>query len=115
NPHSSLSLLRHSHQSHRYPRGCPNARVTVRLAGLPRNPIARLLDRRQPSAWMVLSGAALLVGVLSGAGIWLFELLIEWASHGFALLAQGLAPFGAWTHALVTAAGGLIVGLILHF
>ncbi len=64
---------------------------------------------------MVLGGAALLVGVLSGAGIWLFELLIEWASHGFALLAHGLAPFGVWTHALVTAVGGLAVGLILHF
>lgn len=87
----------------------------MNLVNRRRSSLAHFLDRLQPSAWVVLGGAAILVGVLGGAGVWLFQTLFHWATHLFTLLSQLLAPYGLWTHALVTAGGGLLVGLILHF
>lgn len=76
---------------------------------------ARLLDRWQPSGWYVLGGAALLLGLMTGAGIWLFEQMILLAEHGFLTLAEWLPPQNHWNRALVTGFGGLLVGLILYF
>ncbi|MGC8856705.1 MAG: chloride channel protein [Anaerolineae bacterium] len=62
-----------------------------------------------PSDTLYFGGLAVLVGLLSGAGIWLFKALIE--------AVRGLA-FGAvsgWWLALVPVAGGLLVGLLVHF
>lgn len=87
----------------------------MRSVRLSQNRIVRLLDRGQPSPWLVLGGAALLVGLLSGAGVWLFETLIHWSAHLFGLFGEWLAPLGVGSLALVTAAGGLVVGLIYHF
>ena len=64
--------------------------------------IARWLDRLQPSESIVLGGAALLVGLTSGMGVWLFKRLID------------LAHLGHWTIALVPVVGGPRVGLQLY-
>ena len=63
-----------------------------------------------------MGGAALLIGVLSGAGVWLFKRLID-LSHQIAFdsLGAGLASLAPWLIILVSAGGGLIIGLIAHF
>ena len=65
---------------------------------------------------MILSAAAVLVGVSSGAGIWLFKRLID-ILHTLAFTdLYGLLSFlGPWSIALIPVVGGLIVGIIVHF
>ena len=77
---------------------------------------AQSLDRLQPSESAMLGGAALLVGLTSGAGVWLFKRLIDlFHLIAFGELGAALAHWGAWTVALAPVLGGLIVGLIVHF
>lgn len=78
--------------------------------------IARWLDRIQPSETTVMGGAAVLVGLGSGIGIWLFKRLID-LGHTVAFngLGAALNPLGGWTIALVPAVGGLVVGLLVHW
>lgn len=83
---------------------------------IPLTSLWRWLDRWQPSEALVLSGVAVLVGLTAGAGVWLFKQLIELVH--FALFDQAgaaLAPWGGWTLALLPIAGGLVVGLLLHY
>jgi CIC family chloride channel protein len=76
--------------------------------------MTRWLNRWQPSETWLLGGAALLVGLLSGLGIWLFKALIELArTAAFEGLGGWLAPLGHWSVAIIPASGGLIVGLIV--
>jgi CIC family chloride channel protein len=78
--------------------------------------LSRILDYLQPSDSVVLGGAALLVGLTSGVGVWLFKQLIElahWAA--FEQLSGRLLPIGAWTVLLLPVVGGLLVGLLAHF
>lgn len=86
-----------------------------RLTGL-RALLPRWLDRLQLSESAVAGGAALLVGLTSGAGVWLFKRLIDLA-HTLAYDGLGvwLQPIGPWTLAVLPVVGGLIVGLVLHF
>jgi CIC family chloride channel protein len=63
----------------------------------------------------LLSIVALLVGLASGAGVWLFKRLIGWSGELTAWAAVLLAQIGSLVPALTTAAGGLAVGLIVHF
>lgn len=80
------------------------------------NTIGRLLDHLQPSESVVMGVAALLVGLSSGFGIWLFKQLIEWAQWlMFDVVGGYLAPLGAWSVALLPVFGGLIVGAVVHF
>lgn len=73
------------------------------------------LDRLQPSESIVLSAAALAVGLTSAAGIWLFKQLIEWVQFfSFDLAAGWLAKVGGWSVALLPMLGGLLVGWIMH-
>jgi CIC family chloride channel protein len=74
-----------------------------------------LLDRWQPSAWVVLGSAALLVGIGGGAGVWLFKAMIRLAEIGSGALGGLLAPAGPWARPLVTGSGGLLVGLVVAF
>jgi CIC family chloride channel protein len=78
--------------------------------------VGRWLDRLQPSESVVLGGAALAVGLTSGAGVWLFKRLIDGA-HAIAFDGIGgvFNSLGSWTIAVVPIIGGLIVGLLLHF
>ncbi|MBN1887875.1 MAG: chloride channel protein [Thermoflexales bacterium] len=75
----------------------------------------RWLYRLQPSESYVMGGAALLVGLSSGMGIWLFKRLIDLA-HWLAFEGVGakLSPLGGWTLVLVPLGGGVLVGLIKH-
>jgi CIC family chloride channel protein len=62
----------------------------------------------------VLGGAAVVVGLLAGSGVWLFKALIEvahWAA--FEWLGGRLAPLGSWTVGMLPVLGGLVVGLIV--
>ncbi len=77
--------------------------------------VTRWLDRFQLSEAYLLGGAAALVGLTSGMGIWLFKRLIDlahWAA--FEELAPRLAAYGPWTIALAPLLGGLLVGLVKH-
>lgn len=74
------------------------------------------LNYIQPSESVVLVGSALVVGVTSGAGVWLFKWLIDQVHQlAFGDLGTALASMGSWTVVLLPVLGGLIVGLILHF
>ncbi|MCQ3979930.1 MAG: chloride channel protein [Anaerolineae bacterium] len=78
--------------------------------------LTRWLDRWQPAEPVVLGGAALLVGLVSGAGVWLFKQLIELAYLlAFGKFGGALSPLGGWTVFLIPVVGGLVVGLMLHF
>ena len=71
---------------------------------------------RHLSGSLVYGAAAVLVGLLSGAGVWLFKQLIGWVHQGaFGVLGGALGQFGPWTVFLVPTMGGLIVGLLMHF
>ncbi len=78
--------------------------------------ISRLINRLQPSESVVLAGTALLVGLTSGIGVWLFKKLIDLAhTIAFDGLGAWLSHYGSWTIALVPAIGGLVVGAIAYF
>lgn len=73
--------------------------------------LRRWLTRLQPSGLMLLSAAAVLVGLVTGAGIWLFKQMIDWThTAAFGWLGGGLGRLGPWTVALLPALGGLAVG-----
>ncbi len=74
------------------------------------------VDRFQPSESMILGGAALLVGLTSGAGVWLFKRVIDLAHlAAFNGLGSGLSLLGKGFVVLVPVFGGLVVGLIVQF
>ena len=64
----------------------------------------------------MLVACALLVGLTSGVGIWLFKRLIDVAHLlFFGVAGANLSRLGTWTVFLVPVLGGVIVGLISHF
>jgi CIC family chloride channel protein len=75
-----------------------------------------VMERVQRSEALLVGGAALTVGLASGAGIWLFKGLIE-AVHRLAFESLGawLCGGAGWLAALVPVLGGLLVGLLVHF
>ena len=76
--------------------------------------LARWLDRVQPSETVVMFVLAIVVGVTTGAGVWLFKQLIEIANHlFFGVLGGALSPLGGWSVLLVPATGGVIVGVLM--
>lgn len=76
----------------------------------------RRLARLQPSGTFILSGVAILVGLLTAGGVWLFKQMITWShSFFFGSLGGALTPLGPWTIALLPALGGLLVGLLWHY
>jgi CIC family chloride channel protein len=78
--------------------------------------LRRSLDRLQSSETVILSGLALIVGLASGAGVWLFKRLIDlFHQLAFTNLVNVLAPLDGWTVVLIPVIGGLVVGLILHY
>ncbi len=77
---------------------------------------SRWLDRVQPSETVVMFALALLVGVTTGAGVWIFKQLIELAQHlFFEVLGGAFSRLGNWTVLGVPAIGGLAVGVLMHF
>ncbi len=64
----------------------------------------------------MLGVTAVIVGLTSGAGIWLFKALIELAHVVFfEHIGGALAPLGRWTVALLPTLGGVVVGLVAFF
>lgn len=72
------------------------------------------LARAKNSQSLTLGGTAILVGLTSGIGVWLFKLSIEllrgWAFGDF----PAVFHFAKWTIVLVPILGGLIVGVLNH-
>lgn len=84
------------------------------FAGVQR--IAAWLDRIQPPAPLLLGGVALLVGLASGVGIWLFKEMFEFAHDVIFKDVGGVfEAYGAWTVIFFPILGGLVVGLLRHF
>src|SRR5512140_49697 len=85
------------------------------MRALPRF-FAKLLSKFPISETAVLIAVAVVVGGLTGAGVWLFKRLID-LSHGFFYDMAGawLVRFGGWTLLLVPVLGGLVVGLLMHY
>ncbi len=76
--------------------------------------LARWIDRVQPSETVVMFALAIVVGVTTGAGVWLFKQLIEIANHlFFGVLGGALSPLGGWSVLLIPTIGGLIVGVLI--
>jgi len=74
------------------------------------------LDRFQPSESVVLGALALVVGITSAGGVWLFKWLIDFVHQlAFEKIASGMNPFGGWTIMVLPIFGGLMVGFLLHF
>ncbi len=79
-------------------------------------PWTRWLDRVQPSETVVMGVVALLVGLGTGLGVWLFKQFIGLAQHlFFGVIGGALSALGGWTVMFLPVLGGLIVGLLLHF
>ncbi len=94
------------------PRG-PNVASVARR---PFRSIASLLDRFQPSESVVLGAVSVALGLAAGGGVWLFKRLIELVEHGsFGGVREALRSLGGWSVAIVPAAGGLVVGLVVQF
>ncbi len=77
--------------------------------------IGRRLARLQPSGMVLLGTVAVIVGLATGGGIWLFKQMIGWThAAAFGALSDVLGRAGPWTIALVPALAGLLVGLLWH-
>jgi CIC family chloride channel protein len=77
--------------------------------------IRHWLDRLQSSETVILSGLALIVGLTTGAGVWLFKRLIDLVHQlAFTNFENLLTPLGGWAVVVVPIVGGLVVGLMLH-
>lgn len=73
----------------------------------------KFLGRMKYSESGIQGGAAILVGLLSGAGVWLFKQLIDLFHLGaFNWLGGRLAILGGWTIVLIPTMGGALVGLL---
>jgi CIC family chloride channel protein len=68
--------------------------------------LSRWLERITNSQTLLLGGLAMLVGLVTGVGVWLFKWLIE-GVYGWAY-----GSVSGWRVALIPLAGGIIVGLI---
>jgi chloride channel protein, CIC family len=80
------------------------------------NKYASRLSNWRSNESLVLSTAAVLVGISSGVGIWVFKQLIDlFHTLSFTNLYGLLSPLGRWPIALIPIIGGLVVGLIVHF
>ena len=78
--------------------------------------LRRWLERQQPSGLAILSAIGVILGLVTGAGVWFFKQMIVWThTAAFGWLGGALSPFGPWTVALLPALGGLLVGLLWHY
>ena len=91
------------------------SKFSRKLVSIFPEPFRRRLVRLQPSGTFILSAIAILVGLLTGGGVWLFKQMITWThTLFFGWLGGALVPLGPWTVALLPALGGLLVGLLWH-
>jgi CIC family chloride channel protein len=70
----------------------------------------------QPSDALLMFGAALVIGLATGAGVWLFKQAIVVIQQGlFTDLGGAIQHYFHWGIIFVSALGGLFVGLIAYF
>ncbi|MFZ2095617.1 MAG: chloride channel protein [Anaerolineales bacterium] len=73
-------------------------------------------ERFQLSETIILWGLAVVVGLTTGVGVWLFKQLINLIHLAeYSWLGKLLSNFGSWTLMLLPILGGIVVGLIIHF
>ncbi len=78
--------------------------------------LRRWLERIQPSETLLLMSIAMIVGLFTAAGVWVFKSLIALFTHIFFInLAPVFEHIGHWTIAFIPVFGGLLVGVFLHF
>src|SRR5258706_14907885 len=74
------------------------------------------ITNRLTSEPVIVGGTGLVLGLLSGLGVWLFKRLIDLASLAAAGGLGGvLGRISPWALFLVPVVGGLAVGLLMHF
>src|SRR5690242_13924485 len=74
------------------------------------------LTQRLTSEPVLVGGTGLVLGLLSGLGVWVFKRLIDLAGlAAMGGLGGALGRISPWLLFLVPAAGGLVVGLLMHF
>ncbi|MEN6410575.1 MAG: hypothetical protein ABFD44_12795, partial [Anaerolineaceae bacterium] len=76
----------------------------------------RWFDAARLSESVVIGAAAMVVGLSTGVGVWLFKQLIS-LTHQFMFgtLDHILAPLGKASVMLLPVLGGVVVGLMSHF
>jgi CIC family chloride channel protein len=79
-----------------------------------RRRVGQTLDRLQVSEEIVLTGTAILVGLLTGVGTLIFIWLIERFGAGFGWMRDQLTQIHPWGAALIPALGGLVAGPLIH-
>jgi len=78
--------------------------------------LTRWLDKMEFSSSFILGSVAVIVGLASGIGIWLFRELITLFEHFFfGVLSNELIGVSRYAIILVPALGGLVVGLLVHY
>ena len=76
----------------------------------------RWLGRWQPSEGVILAGSGLIVGLTTGAGVWLFKRMIDLVHLAFFNYFYSLIDhLGIWTVILIPVIGGVVVGLVVHY
>lgn len=79
------------------------------------NILTQWLDKHQLPVSLIVIGLAIILGLLSASGIWLFEQLIELFYYlFFELLGERLGEYGHWTIMILPILGGLLVGGIMY-
>jgi chloride channel protein, CIC family len=80
------------------------------------NKIRYWLGHIQVSETILLWGLALLVGLTTGIGVWLFKFLIDlFHQVEYTDIGSWLTSTGRWKLFILPVIGGLFVGLIIHF
>jgi CIC family chloride channel protein len=78
--------------------------------------LSRWFERITSSQTITLGGVAVLVGLLTGMGVWLFKGLIELLrSFLFGTVQSTFSPLGNWSIIFLPVLGGAIVGLVAHY
>jgi chloride channel protein, CIC family len=78
--------------------------------------ISPWFEKVKSSQTLTLGAVAMIVGLLTGAGVWIFKGLIElFHDFMFGTLQSVFSPLGAWTVMLIPVIGGVVVGLVVHY
>jgi len=78
--------------------------------------LQQTMQKFPKSMTVITSVLAVLLGLVTGASIWLFKfLLAQVKDFSFSTLYGVLAPLGGWTVMLLPVIGGVLVGLLLQY
>jgi chloride channel protein, CIC family len=88
----------------------------IALSARLKDALQKFIVSLKPSESAILAIVAVLVGLGSGIGVWLFGRLIN-LTHEFyfGVIGAEISQFGAWTIVLIPCLGGLVVGLLARY